>query len=105
MARARRHCTRRRFLGAAAAAAVVATLGRSRRACAESTDKLRNRKTILSFYCDDTGPHVAGAKAFETFLNYCARHGIAGESSAILGMSGHSISRKANDEALIRTWS
>jgi hypothetical protein len=98
MARARRHCTRRRFLGAAAAAAVVATLGRSRRACAESADKLRNRKTILSFYCDDTGPHVAGAKAFETFLNYCARHGIAGESSAILGMSGHSISRKANDE-------
>jgi hypothetical protein len=53
---------------------------------------------ILSFYCDDTGPHVAGAKAFETFLDYCARQGIAGESSAILGMSGHSISRNPNEE-------
>jgi len=53
---------------------------------------------ILSFYCDDTGPHVAGAKAFETFLDYCARQGIAGESSAILGVSGHSISRDPNEE-------
>jgi hypothetical protein len=98
MATARRHCTRRGFLGAAAASTVVATLGRSRRACAEGPDKLRDRKTILSFYCDDTGPHVAGAKAFEIFLDYCARQGIAGESSAILGMSGHSISRNPNDE-------
>jgi len=98
MATARRHCTRRRFLGAAAASTVVATLGRSGRACAEGLDKPKNRKMILSFYCDDTGPHVAGAKAFETFLDYCARQGIAGESSAILGVSGHSISRDPNEE-------
>ncbi|MFB0551842.1 MAG: hypothetical protein ACETWQ_00885 [Phycisphaerae bacterium] len=97
MATARRHCTRRRFLGAAAYM-VVAALGRSGRACAEGIDNLRNRKMILSFYCDDTGPHVAGAKAFETFLDYCARQGIAGESSAILGVSGHSISRDPNEE-------
>ncbi len=97
MAAARRHCTRRRFLGAAAST-VVAALGRSGRACAEGIDNLRNHKMILSFYCDDTGPHVAGAKAFETFLDYCARQGIAGESSAILGVSGHSISRDPNEE-------
>jgi len=97
MATARRRCTRRRFLGAAAST-VVAALGRSGRACAEGIDNLRNRKMILSFYCDDTGPHVAGAKAFETFLDYCARQGIAGESSAILGVSGHSISRDPNEE-------
>ena len=97
MATAMQHCTRRRFLGAAAST-VVAALGRSGRACAEGIDNLRNRKMILSFYCDDTGPHVAGAKAFETFLDYCARQGIAGESSAILGVSGHSISRDPNEE-------
>jgi len=53
---------------------------------------------ILSFYCDDTGPHVAGAKAFEDFLDYCDSQGLAGESSAILGMRGHSISRNPNGE-------
>jgi hypothetical protein len=57
-----------------------------------------NRKTILSFYCDDTGPYVAGAEAFEIFLNYCAEHGIAGESSVILGASGKSMSRNPTDE-------
>jgi len=96
MATARQHYTRRRFLGAAAT--VVAALGRSGRVRAEGRDEPGNRKMILSFYCDDTGPHVAGAKAFETFLDYCAHQGIAGESSAILCMSGHSISRNPNNE-------
>jgi len=57
-----------------------------------------NKKTILSFYCDDTGPYAAGAEAFEFFLNYCAEHGIAGESSVILGVSGRSMSRNPTDE-------
>ena len=98
MTTARRSCTRRRFLGVAAASAVVGTLGRSNRAGAESSNKPRNRKTILSFYCDDTSPRVAGAKAFETFLDYCAKQGIAGEASAILGMSGHSMCRNPDAE-------
>ena len=55
-------------------------------------------KTILSFYCDDTGPHTAGVEAFEIFLDYCAEHGIAGESSVILGSSGVSMSRNPTDE-------
>ena len=97
MATTRRYYTRRRFLRTAASM-VVASLGRSGRVWAEGLDRPRNRKMILSFYCDDTGPHVAGAKAFETFLDYCARQDIAGESSAILGVSGHSISRNPNDE-------
>lgn len=56
------------------------------------------RKTILSFYVDDTSPYVAGTKAFQTFLDYCAEHKIAGESSAILGAGGHSMAREPNDE-------
>ena len=56
------------------------------------------RKTILSFYCDDTSPHVVGAKAFETFLDYCAEQKIAGESSAILGGGGHSMARDPSAE-------
>jgi len=55
-------------------------------------------KTILSFYCDDTGPYTAGAKAFEIFLDYCAENGIAGESSVILGAGGKSMSRNTTDE-------
>ena len=98
MVTARRHYTRRRFLSAATVSTVVAAFGRSSRVWAEGLYKPRNRKMILSFYCDDTGPHVAGAKAFETFLDYCARQGIAGESSAILGVSGHSISQGPNEE-------
>ena len=73
---ARPHLTRRRFLGIASAAALMAA-GPAPRALAGD----RQLKTILSFYCDDTSPYVAGAKAFETFLDYCAEHGIAGESS------------------------
>jgi len=93
-----RYCTRRRVLCAAASSTMAAALGRSRAVCAEGADQQRNRKTILSFYCDDTGPHVAGARAFETFLDYCAKQGIAGEASAILGTSGRSMCRHPDEE-------
>ncbi|NLX54047.1 MAG: hypothetical protein GXY58_02925 [Planctomycetaceae bacterium] len=85
--------TRRRFLGMASAAALMAA-GPASRAPAGGGQ----RKIVLSFYCDDTSPYVAGAKAFETFLDYCAEHEIAGESSAILGVSGHSMSRRPSEE-------
>jgi hypothetical protein len=94
----RGRCTRRRFLGGAAASGVVAALGQSRRVRAKGSDRQPNRKTILSFYCDDTGPGVAGARAFETFLDYCAREKIAGEASAILGTSGRSMCRDPNEQ-------
>lgn len=42
-------------------------------------------KTALSFYLDDTNPYTAGAKAFETFLNFVSAEGVRGESSVILG--------------------
>jgi hypothetical protein len=94
MTLAKRFWTRRRFLEVVGGSATVAALGWS----AERSNKPRQGKMILSFYCDDTSPGVAGAKAFETFLDYCARQGIAGEASAILGMSGHSMSRAPNEE-------
>jgi hypothetical protein len=56
------------------------------------------RKTVLSFYCDDTSPYVAGAKAFETFLEYCAEHGVKGEATCLLGAHGYSICRGPNDQ-------
>jgi len=95
MTMAKRSWTRRRFLGVAAASAAVARLSPVN---ARSSDRPRNRKTILSFYCDDTSPRVAGAKAFETFLDYCTKQGIAGESSAILGTSGRSMPRSPSEE-------
>lgn len=52
------------------------------------------RKTILSFYCDDTGPYAAPAEAFGDFLDYCVAHRIAGESSVILGGNGRSMTRE-----------
>jgi hypothetical protein len=55
-------------------------------------------KTVLSFYCDDTSPYAAGAEAFKTFLDFCAERQIAGEASCILGMKGHSMARKPNEE-------
>jgi hypothetical protein len=76
----------------------MAAVGRSGRAGAKNPGQPGNHKTILSFYCDDTSPRVAGAKAFETFLDYCAKQGITGEASAILGMSGHSMCRKPDAE-------
>lgn len=90
--------TRRRFLGAAATSAAAAALGCLPSALAQDSGKPHGRKTILSFYCDDTGPYAAGAKAFQTFLDYGAEQGIAGESSAILGSSGHSMTRRPNEE-------
>jgi hypothetical protein len=67
-------------------------------ALAASTTQPQNRKMILSFYCDDTSPYVAGAKAFQTFLDFCAEHKIAGESTALLGSAGHSMARNPNEE-------
>jgi len=90
--------TRRRFLSATAATAAIAALGGSSRTLAADSERPRGRKTILSFYCDDTGPYVVGAKALETFLDFCAEQRIAGESSFIPGMGGHSMSRGPNDE-------
>ncbi len=57
------------------------------------TPRHQQRKTLLSFYCDDTSPSVGGARAFGTFLDFCADQGIAGEASAILGIGGRSITR------------
>ena len=98
MTSARRDSNRREFLGAGAAAAAVAACGGLPRAVAEGPEKPRKGRTVLSFYCDDTGPYTAGAKAFGTFLDYCAEQGIAGESSAILGIGGHSMARNPNKE-------
>ena len=41
--------------------------------------------TVLSFYCDDTNPYCAPPSAFQTFLDFAAAEGIAGEASVILG--------------------
>jgi len=80
--------SRRQFLGAAAAAAAGAAGG----------PRGRGRKTVLSFYCDDTSPRTAGAMAFQTFLDYCAEQQIAGESSVILGSGGRAITRNSTEE-------
>jgi len=98
MTTARQRFTRRRFLGAASTCATVALCGRSPWTAAEERAPSPKRKTILSFYCDDTGPYKAGAKAFETFLDYCAEQGIAGESSVILGARGRSMTRDPSPE-------
>ena len=86
------HVSRRGFIGGAAMSAMAAASDRLPRASGD-VPKKPPRKMILSFYCDDTGPYVAGAGAFRTFLDYCAEQGIAGESSLILGVSGHSMAR------------
>ncbi|MCK4374598.1 MAG: hypothetical protein KAX19_04685, partial [Candidatus Brocadiae bacterium] len=57
-------------------------------------------KTVLSFYCDDTSPYVAGADAFRTFLDFVKSEGIAGESSVILGIGAEAhglLSRPTTD--------
>lgn len=88
--------TRRLFLRVVATSTAVAAtapwLG------AAGSAKPRARKMILSFYCDDTSPHTAGAKAFQTFLEFCAERRIAGESSVILGGGGHSMACQPNEE-------
>jgi hypothetical protein len=94
----RRKVTRRQFLGATATCATAAAIGRLPRTFAQEPAMPRKRKTLLSFYCDDTSPYAVGAKAFQTFLDYCAEQKIAGESSAILGGGGHSMTRKPSDE-------
>jgi hypothetical protein len=43
------------------------------------------KKTILSFYCDDTNPYCAPPEALKIFLDFTASEGIAGEASVILG--------------------
>jgi hypothetical protein len=102
-----RKATRRGFLAGAAASVACGTMPQS---FGGDSEKPGKRKTVLSFYCDDTGPYAAGAKAFQTFLDYCAEQEIAGESSVILGMSGHSMVRspteeeKAYLEQLPRAW-
>jgi hypothetical protein len=90
--------SRRRFLGAGTTAMAAAALGQSPQAVAADSTRPRSRKTVLSFYCDDTGPYVAGARAFQTFLDFCAEQRIAGESSAILGLGGHSMCRNPSEE-------
>jgi hypothetical protein len=57
-----------------------------------------SRRTILSFYCDDTGPYTAGEPAFRRFLDYCGEQGVKGESSLILGARGRSMARHASKE-------
>ncbi len=89
--------TRRRFLRVVTTSAAVAATRRWP-GLAAASEKPRAHKTILSFYCDDTSPYTAGAKAFQTFLDFCAEHHIAGESSVILGMGGHAMTRNSTDE-------
>lgn len=90
--------SRRRFIGGAVTSAAAAALGPLPRAAGKAAGATAERKTILSFYCDDTGPYTAGAAAFRTFLDYCAERGIAGESSLILGASRHSMARDPSEE-------
>ena len=66
-----------------------------RNTTADNGPKLR---TILSFYCDDTSPGIAGARAFRDFLDYCAANGVRGESSVILGGEGASMARNPSAE-------
>ncbi len=65
---------------------------------AHGAENARRRKTILSFYCDDTSPYAAGAESFKTFLDYCSEQHIAGEASSILAMNGHSMARNPNEQ-------
>ena len=91
----RRAVSRRQLLRLAAVGAPALL---SPHMLASGTQKPCWPKTLLSFYCDDTSPYVAGADAFATFLEYCADQGIAGESSCILGGGGHSMARKPNEQ-------
>ncbi len=88
-----RSISRRRFIGFSFQAAVAAILPS---AVVHASNPAR--KTILSFYCDDTGPYTAGAEAFGTFLDFCAENDIAGESSVILGANGRSMTRNPDEQ-------
>lgn len=85
---------RRRFLGLLASSTASYGLHWP---LAYGSDNPRRRKTILSFYCDDTSPYTAGAESFKTFLDFCGEQHIAGEASCILGMNGHSMARNPNE--------
>jgi hypothetical protein len=89
--------SRRQFIGVAATSTAVAAIGQLPRAFAGDPAKPR-RKTILSFYLDDTKPGYTpgGVKAYQTLLDFCREHGAKGDTSCILGMSGHSATRKPN---------
>lgn len=71
--------TRRDFLMRAGGAGSAAL------AAAGLSGKDHPGKTVLSFYVDDTNPYIAGVDAFAEFLDFAGEHGIAGESSMILG--------------------
>ncbi len=86
---------RRRFLAILASSTAACELLRPP---AFASHQAKQRKTILSFYCDDTSPYTAGAESFKTFLDYCAARRIAGEASCILGMNGHSMTRAPNEQ-------
>src|SRR5512140_2404262 len=73
-------------------------MGTALGAAGHAAEPALRRKTVLSFYCDDASPYVAGAKAFETFLDYCADHRIAGEATCLLGSQGYSICRNPTEE-------
>jgi hypothetical protein len=96
----KRNCfiTRRQFMGVASTAALLTMSSKMSHIFAKAPGEARAGKTVLSFYCDDTGPYAAGAEAFGIFLDYCAKHGIAGESSVILGARGKSMTRHPTDE-------
>jgi hypothetical protein len=95
MTTAKQGFNRRRFLKILAASGASAGLHWP---TAYGLENPRRRKTILSFYCDDTSPYVAGAAAFQAFLDFCAEQRIEGESSCILGMKGRSMLRDPNGE-------
>jgi len=92
-----RNITRRQFISTTSTAAMLTMGGGLSQAFVEDS-KARSRKTVLSFYCDDTGPYRAGVEAFEKFLDYCVEQGISGESSVILGGSGRCMSRNSTDK-------
>jgi hypothetical protein len=91
MAITRREFSRRAVFSVAGAALAARVPG-------HTAERPVRHKTVLSFYCDDTSPYVAGAEAFETFIDYCAAQAIAGEATCLLGARGYSICRNPNDE-------
>ena len=55
---------RRRFMNGTITSAVAAALGSLARAAGEAPAAPAGRKTILSFYCDDTGPYAGRRRGF-----------------------------------------
>jgi hypothetical protein len=73
--------TRRGFLRAAAGSAFAVL---TPRAWAGETAEPA-RKTVLSFYCDDTSPYGYPPDTFKRFLDFVSAEGVAGESTVLLG--------------------